>query len=201
MIPGIDIGLGTAGAGIISGGLGYLGVRDTNKANKDIASARNVFEQQEAEKARTFSADQSDINRKFTSGEANALRKWQEGMSNSAVQRRMQDMKTAGINPILAGKFDATTPAGAMGQGFQPPTAKANAHGYTAQNKIQGLLDNVGTALSLKKLAAEIQNVEANTAFTGRKKDMTDPLNSMMEMLQSVIDHNISNAKERKTIG
>lgn len=52
----------------------------------------------------------------YNSAEALANREWQEHMSSTAYQRAVEDMKKAGINPILAfSNGGASTPGGSAG--------------------------------------------------------------------------------------
>lgn len=65
---------------------------------------------------------QRDANQ-YNSAEAAASRDWQERMSNTAYQRRMDDLKAAGINPMLAISQGGASVSGGASASFTPVQA------------------------------------------------------------------------------
>ena len=83
----------------IGAGIGtYFGARETNNANREIAERNNQYAQANAREQMAF----------------------QERMANTEIQRRRADLKAAGINPLLAARDGASTPAGAAGAVSSP---------------------------------------------------------------------------------
>ena len=116
-------------------------------------SQRNAREQMQ------FQAEQASTARDFNERMAGIQMDFQREMSDTAHQRQVEDLRAAGLNPILAaGGGGASTPGGAMATSPSPGGAMGQTYNIGAAV--------ANTGLQAAQTMAQVENIQAQTQQT-----------------------------------
>jgi hypothetical protein len=152
---------------------GSTGEHAARKHDWDMFDAQKTYNTWQAKLNRRFNANQAEIARE-------SAQKFSRNMSNTAVQRRMRDMRKAGINPLLASKYDASTPAGAA---VSASGSNANSPSTFAARPIGKMRSEM--MIGAGNLATNALNAKTN-AFMAQEK---------AKEIESNIDKNVATIK------
>lgn len=173
---------------------------------------------------RDWGSNQAELARNFNAAQAAMSRDWTANMSSTAYQRAMQDMRAAGLNPILAySQGGASTPPGASASASAPGGSAASSSapgaitaaapsgagaGTFGSPGIARMENALGPAVSsavqagrtvmdLRQLAAQTDQTQAQTALT-RAAENQSVSQTALNAAQTVSEASRTNLLDRQ---
>lgn len=157
------------GAGLLGGGAEYFSAQQSANAQRDVNS-QNV----------SLARQQMD---------------WQERMSSTAVQRATEDMKRAGVNPMLAAGQGESTPAGSLPSlGAVPPTIGAAASGAKDMIRLLQELKESNSRIDLNNKSGWSQwaNAESSAEKNYATQRLLEQTKKAQEMQNRMLEREVS---------
>lgn len=183
---GIQSGIGALNSQVSQGNsYGYNGGNSwqesyggSNNFNRTFGTEATALQMQLAQEANALQRELYEDAKSFNAQEAQKNREFQERLANTAIRRQVEDLKAAGINPILAANYmGAASPSGAqastgMAQAYMANVTPESIGGGSSSNYGHSGSDTWGENVSSNESRSWLHDIaEAGSELLGLNKN------------------------------
>lgn len=162
----VDAALIAAGSAVVGDVMQSQGAQATNAQSMKMMYAQDAFNARQSLANKRFQHNEAQLQRQWSAREVGAQDQFQERMADTQMQRRVRDLRRAGLNPALAyTQGGAAAPSGATPTSGTPSGSQASAVGVPGlQNPNLGFGQLGGQVASAEQLRSTInlQDAQAN---------------------------------------